>query len=124
MRALTEWRMLSFFAADAGDIASVTDKDFDAIIVDPPRKGCDKRTLDFIIEKNPQRLVYISCDSATLARDLAILKDNFEILTVTPVDMFPRTHHVETVALLSQMKPDDYVTIELNEEDLQEVKSK
>ncbi len=89
-----------FYALDAADVKSVAGGEFDAIIVDPPRKGCDKKTLDFIIEQMPKKLVYISCDSATLARDLAILKDYFEIESVTPVDMFPRTHHCEAVALL------------------------
>lgn len=91
----------SFYAADAGDVSKVANGEFDVIIVDPPRKGCDKRTLDFIIEKSPKRLVYVSCDSATLARDLEILTQNgFEIKTVQPVDMFPRTNHVECCVLL------------------------
>jgi len=89
-----------FYALDAAEVKSVAGGRFDAIIVDPPRKGCDKKTLDFIIEQKPDKLVYISCDSATLARDLAILKDYFKIESVTPVDMFPRTHHCEAVALL------------------------
>ncbi len=89
-----------FYALDAADVKSVAGGEFDAIIVDPPRKGCDKKTLDFIIEQKPEKLVYISCDSATLARDLAILKEHFKIESVTPVDMFPKTHHCEAVALL------------------------
>lgn len=89
-----------FYALDAAEVKSVAGGEFDAIIVDPPRKGCDKRTLDFIIEQSPDKLVYISCDSATLARDLAILKDRFEIVSVTPVDMFPKTHHIECAVLL------------------------
>ncbi len=86
-----------FYAADASQIAGITDKKFDAIIVDPPRKGCDSKTLDYIIDANPERLVYISCDSATLARDLKTLTKHFKIERVTPVDMFPKTHHVECV---------------------------
>ena len=89
-----------FYALDAADVKTVAGGEFDAIIVDPPRKGCDKKTLDFIIEQNPKKLVYISCDSATLARDLAVLKEHFEIESVTPVDMFPRTHHCEAAALM------------------------
>ena len=84
-----------FYAADAGNVAKVASGDFDAIIVDPPRKGCDIKTLEFIIEKRPEKLVYISCDSATLARDLKILTEYFDIEKITPVDMFPRTHHCE-----------------------------
>lgn len=91
-----------FFAADAGDVAKVASGYFDAIIVDPPRKGCDVKTLEFIIEKSPERLVYISCDSATLARDLKILKEHFVIEDITPVDMFPRTHHCEVVCTLKK----------------------
>ena len=93
-------RLLAVFK----DISKITNKTFDAIVVDPPRKGCDAKTLEFLIESNPQKLVYISCDSATLARDLAFLKDSFEIVDITPVDMFPRTHHIETVVLLKAVK--------------------
>jgi len=97
----------------------------DVIVVDPPRKGCDEKLLELIKNISPKKLVYVSCNSATLARDLAVLKEfGYVLKKACAVDLFPQTTHVETVALLSQMKPDDYVTIELNEEDLQEVKSK
>lgn len=89
-----------FFASDAANVRDIASGEYDGIIVDPPRKGCDGKTLEFIIEKAPEKLVYISCDSATLARDLAILKEHFEIVRVVPVDMFPRTSHVETVVWL------------------------
>ena len=89
-----------FFVADAATVADIAKEDYDAIIVDPPRKGCDGKTLEFLINKAPKKLVYISCDSATLARDLAVLKEHFEIERVIPVDMFPKTHHVETVVWL------------------------
>lgn len=73
----------------------------DVIIVDPPRKGCAAELLDTIDEMNPKRLVYISCDPATLARDCAILKEKgYEVQKVTPVDMFPKTAHVECVVRL------------------------
>lgn len=97
---LNNMQNAEFFTADAKDISKITNKTFDAIVVDPPRKGCDAKTLEFLINASPKKLVYISCDSATLARDLAILKDSFEIVDITPVDMFPRTHHIETVVLL------------------------
>ena len=75
----------------------------DVIIVDPPRKGCAAELLETINEMNPDRLVYISCDPATLARDCAILKEKgYEVQKVTPVDMFPKTSHVETVVKLSK----------------------
>ena len=77
----------------------------DVIVVDPPRKGCDQKLLKTIVSMNPERIVYVSCDSATLARDLAWLKMNgYMFNEVTPVDMFPQTVHVESVALLSKVK--------------------
>ncbi|MBQ0026744.1 MAG: 23S rRNA (uracil(1939)-C(5))-methyltransferase RlmD, partial [Lachnospiraceae bacterium] len=75
----------------------------DVVVVDPPRKGCDEVCLDTILKMKPDRIVYVSCDSATLARDLKILCDGgYELKKVQPVDMFPHTVHVETVALLSR----------------------
>ena len=74
----------------------------DVIVVDPPRKGCDETLLDTMVEMRPERIVYVSCDSATLARDLKYLCDRgYEIQKVKPVDQFPHTVHVETVVLLS-----------------------
>ena len=71
------------------------------VFVDPPRKGCDETLLDTIIEMKPERVVYISCNPATLGRDLKYLTDNgFKIKKVQPVDMFPQTGHVECVTLL------------------------
>jgi len=73
----------------------------DLLVLDPPRKGCDKELFDIIKMINPKRIVYVSCDSATLARDLAILDEKgYKAKEITPVDMFPRTSHVENVALL------------------------
>ena len=78
----------------------------DVIVVDPPRKGCDPALLDVMLQINPERIVYVSCDSATLARDLKILtgENKYQIKTVQPVDMFPQSVHVETVVLLSRNK--------------------
>lgn len=73
----------------------------DVIVVDPPRKGCDEKLLYTIAEMKPKRIVYVSCDSATLARDVRILNEmGYSLEEVTPVDMFPQTVHVETVCLL------------------------
>ncbi|AZH28111.1 23S rRNA (uracil(1939)-C(5))-methyltransferase RlmD [Paenibacillus sp. M-152] len=73
----------------------------DVIVVDPPRKGCDPRLLDTILEMKPERVVYVSCNPSTLARDLRILEDGgYNTVEVQPVDMFPHTVHVESVALL------------------------
>lgn len=76
----------------------------DTIVVDPPRKGCDQALLDTIIKMKPKRVVYVSCNPATLARDLRILEDGgFKTVEVQPVDMFPHTTHVEVIALIEQV---------------------
>jgi 23S rRNA (uracil1939-C5)-methyltransferase len=72
----------------------------DVVFIDPPRKGCDKIALDTILKVEPKKVVYVSCNPATLARDLKILEEKYEIKEVTPVDMFPFTSHVECVACL------------------------
>lgn len=73
----------------------------DVIVVDPPRKGCDKTLLDTILEAGPKRVVYVSCDSSTLARDLKILVEGgYEVEEVQPVDLFPSTTHVECISRL------------------------
>lgn len=82
----------------------------DVIVVDPPRKGCDETLLKTMIRMKPEKIVYVSCDPATLARDLKILCENgYELKKVRAVDQFPMTIHVETVVLLSQRKPDDTI---------------
>ena len=79
----------------------------DVIVVDPPRKGCDQTLLNTIVEMSPDRIVYVSCDSATLARDVKWLEANgYKLKEATPVDMFPHTVHCETVVLLSKQKID------------------
>ena len=91
----------------------------DVIVVDPPRKGCDETLLETMIEMNPERIVYVSCDSATLARDLKYLCERgYELRKVCPVDQFGMTVHVETVVLLSQKKPDDTIEIDLDLDEL------
>ncbi len=101
----------------------------DVVVVDPPRKGCDKKLLDTIVSMTPDRIVYVSCDSATLARDLKLLVEyGYKVEKVQPVDQFGNTVHVETVVLLSQLKqkPDDYinVTIELDDVDITSAETK
>lgn len=77
----------------------------DVIVVDPPRKGCEQAVLDTIIKMEPKRVVYVSCDSATLARDVKALTENGYVLkSVTPVDQFCHTAHVESVVLLSKVQ--------------------
>ncbi len=76
----------------------------DVIVVDPPRKGCDETLLSTMVKMQPERIVYVSCDSATLARDLRYLCDNgYELKRVCPADMFPQTVHVETVCCLHRV---------------------
>lgn len=79
----------------------------DVIVVDPPRKGCDEQCLATMLAMRPQRIVYVSCDSATLARDLKVLcGGGYELKKVRLVDQFGHTVHVETVVLLSHKSPD------------------
>lgn len=100
----------------------------DVIVVDPPRKGCDRLCLDTILKMQPARVVYVSCDSATLARDLRILCDGgYELKKVRPVDQFAHTGHIETVVLLSKGMVDSRkvkVDFSLEDMDLSEFKGK
>ncbi|MBQ9914640.1 MAG: 23S rRNA (uracil(1939)-C(5))-methyltransferase RlmD, partial [Clostridia bacterium] len=91
-----------FILGKAEDIAPELAKEKpDLIFLDPPRKGADPKTIEAILTMAPEKVVYISCNPATLARDLAILcKKDYQIKTVIPVDMFPNTSHVETCVLL------------------------
>ena len=76
-------------------------KRFDVLVVDPPRKGCDEKLLQTILTYKPKRVVYVSCNPGTLARDLRILEDGgYKTQEIQPVDMFPQSSHVECVALL------------------------
>ena len=91
----------------------------DVVVVDPPRKGCDSVLLDTIAAIAPKKVVYVSCDSATLARDLAYLcPKGYTIEKVKVVDMFPHTVHVETVVLLSKLNTKQHIEVELNLDEL------
>ena len=86
----------------------------DVIVVDPPRKGCEESLLQTIVDMQPEKVVYVSCDSATLARDVKFLRaKGYELKDVTPVDQFPHTVHVETVVLLSHKKPDSVINVKV-----------
>ena len=86
----------------------------DVIVVDPPRKGCEESLLQTIVDMQPEKVVYVSCDSATLARDVKFLRESgYELKKITPVDQFPNTVHVETVVLLSHKKPDGHINIKV-----------
>ena len=95
---------IEFYCSDAGEFAKkLASENFkpDVVSVDPPRKGCDQLTLDSILTMDPKRIVYISCDPSTLARDLKYLSEhNYQVERIQPVDMFPHSFHVETVASL------------------------
>ncbi len=91
----------------------------DVIVVDPPRKGCDAKCLETIVKMQPKRLVYVSCDSATLGRDVKYLRENgFEVERVRGCDMFPGGTHVETVVLLSKLNTKQHIEVELNLDEL------
>ncbi len=97
----------SFYAGDVKDIltASFLEKEGvpDVIITDPPRAGMHEHVVQKMLELAPQRIVYVSCNPATQARDLALLNEKYTVKKVRPVDMFPQTHHVENVALLEKI---------------------
>lgn len=87
----------------------------DVIVVDPPRKGCDESCLTTMLKMKPEKIVYVSCDSATLARDLRMLCDGgYEVKRVRGVDQFGMTVHVETVCLLSNRKADSHIKLSLD----------
>jgi len=95
-----------FICADASDIAGIfasRELSLDRVILDPPRKGCSAETLDFVAEARPEKIVYVSCSPDTLARDIVYLMNKgYSPGTVFPVDMFPRTGHVESVVKLTR----------------------
>ena len=91
---------ISFICDTTSNINNIVNNDFDVIIVDPPRSGLDKNTINFLINSKAKRIVYVSCDIMTLVRDLNILKQDYDIREITPVDMFPNTYHVECVCVL------------------------
>lgn len=98
---ITNARFICGDAAKAAETLRAEGLTPDVIIIDPPRKGCDKSLIKTISDFNPKRVVYVSCDPATLARDLAVFDElGFKAQEATPVDMFPRTSHVECVVLL------------------------
>lgn len=105
---MNEIRNVEFFAGEAEKVVpQMYEKGVtaDVVFVDPPRKGCDEKLLNTIIEMKAKKVVYISCNPATLARDLKVLTNSgYEIKEVQPVDMFPQTSHVESVVLLEKYK--------------------
>jgi 23S rRNA (uracil1939-C5)-methyltransferase len=96
-----------FFCGDMKDIFSdeflANHPKADVLITDPPRDGMHAKVVEQILKLSPERIVYVSCNSATQARDLALMKDHYKVVKILPVDMFPQTHHVENIALLERI---------------------
>jgi 23S rRNA (uracil1939-C5)-methyltransferase len=111
-----------FFCGDAGNLVERLQKAGlrpDVIAVDPPRKGLAPEVVRSVAGMTPKRVVYVSCDPATLARDTRLFKElGYEATRAIAVDLFPGTRHVETVVQLSRKKPDDVIEIDLNLDEL------
>ena len=109
---------IRFYKADAGEFmreAADEDEKPDVVFMDPPRAGSDRKFLDSLIKMSPKKVVYVSCNPETLARDLAYLTQNspYKAQKIQPVDMFPHTAHIETVVLLSRKKPDGHINVKV-----------
>ena len=111
-----------FFCADAGQAATQLAAEGlhpDIVMLDPPRKGCDEATLSAVVRMAPRRVVYVSCNPATAARDAAWLENNgYHAEKVQPVDLFPRTKHCETVCLLSKLNVKHHIEVEITMDEL------
>lgn len=111
-----------FFCADAGQAATQLAAEGlhpDIVMLDPPRKGCDEATLSAVVRMAPRRVVYVSCNPATAARDAAWLEQNgYHAEKVQPVDLFPRTKHVEAVLLLTKLNVDRHIEVDVSMDEL------
>lgn len=102
--AINDIQNARFYAGPCEDVITRLNQSFDVVILDPPRAGCKVQTIEAIIKTNTRRIIYISCNPSTLARDLQLFaSSSYNITEVQPVDMFPRTPHVETVVLMSRV---------------------
>ena len=110
-----------FFCADAGQAATQLAAEGlhpDIVMLDPPRKGCDEATLSAVVRMAPRRVVYVSCNPATAARDAAWLEKNgYHAEKVQPVDLFPRTKHVEAVLLLTKLNVERHIEVDVSMEE-------
>ena len=117
-----EMENVEFLCADAGQAArqlAARGVRPDVLVVDPPRKGLDEQTRDAILKMKPPRVVYVSCDPATLARDVRELTGaGYRLMCAQAFDLFPRTGHVETVVLLSKLNTKQHIEVELNLDEL------
>ena len=111
-----------FFCADAGQAATQLAAEGlhpDIVMLDPPRKGCDEATLSAVVRMAPRRVVYVSCNPATAARDAAWLEKNgYHAEKVQPVDLFPRTKHVEAVLLLTKLHVERHIEVNVSMDEL------
>ena len=115
INGITNTRFICGDAAKAAEILKNEGIRPNVIILDPPRKGCSPDMINTAAQMQPERIVYVSCDPATLARDCGLFAAlGYIAAKATPVDMFPRTGHVETVVLLSQRRPDTHIDIKLD----------
>ena len=110
-----------FFCGDAGQAALELEKNgvkADVVVVDPPRKGLNADTIEALARFAPRRIVYVSCDPATLGRDVALLKEKgYYVQNAMACDLFPRTVHVETVILLSRKDVHERIKFDVTVED-------
>ncbi|MBE6902830.1 MAG: 23S rRNA (uracil(1939)-C(5))-methyltransferase RlmD [Ruminococcaceae bacterium] len=120
--ALNNVSNIQFFCGDAGrfmvEMAEMGEK-ADVVMTDPPRAGCSLDFLKSVVKLSPKRVVYVSCNPETLARDLGFLtRKGYKAVKIQPVDMFPFTEHVETVVLLSKLKSPQHIEVELKTDEL------
>jgi 23S rRNA (uracil1939-C5)-methyltransferase len=100
---LAEFENIDLIEGSVEDVLPDVEGPFDAAVLDPPRTGMEKEALDALAELGPRRIVYVSCDPATLARDAKrLVSKGYQLVDVTPVDMFPQTFHIEAVALFTR----------------------
>jgi len=116
--ALNGIKNAEFLRANDASFILKAKKQMNTIFADPPRAGCDRKFLNFVLEHKPEKLVYISCNPETLARDFACLKSGYKVKRIQPVDMFPGTVHVETVCLLSKLNAKQHIEINLDMDEL------
>lgn len=95
-------RNIEFYVGDTKTILGEFHLQANKVIVDPPRSGLDQKTKEYLLKLVPERIIYVSCDPVTLTRDIKDLSSKYELKTITFVDMFPNTEHVECVCLLNR----------------------
>ena len=101
-KELNKVENIEFIASKVEDVIENIKDKYDLIIVDPPRAGLDPKTIKTIKEMSPINIIYVSCDPVTLMRDLNILKEHYNIVEITPFNMFPRTYHCESITVLER----------------------